>query len=265
MKIFKNNQLKVQCIKNMRNKKYFITSPKPVQQDQQKIISNELITVVLLSENHGHRMKSYGPISLIKLGNKTLLEKQIETIKSTFANFEIIICSGFETAKTVGFIKSKFSELNIRIVENQMHYNSNCCESVRLSLNNTMNNRVLICSGGVLITPGHLTAIDYNNNCILMQNESQDSNFEIGVIENNNLLENFSIGVKNKYWSEIFYLNGEKNISYFLSIVSDPDYKNRFIFEALNEFNKKFQLKTIRTQKPPVKIDNIKTLKRITQ
>lgn len=249
----------------MRNKKNFITSPKLVQQEQAKILSKELITVVLLSENHGHRMKSYGPISLIKLGNKTLLEKQIETIKSTFANFEIIICSGFETFKTVNFIKSKFADLNIRIVENQMHYNSNCCESTRLCLNNTMNSRVLVCGGGVLINQNHLNAIDYNQNCILMQNESPDSNFEIGIIENNNLLENLSIGIKNKYWSEIFYLNGQKDIGHFLSIVSDPDYKNRFIFEALNEFNRKTQLKIVKTQKPPVKIDNIKTLKRIMQ
>lgn len=98
-----------------------------------------------------------------------------------------------------------------------------------------------------------------------MQNESPDSNFEIGIIENNNLLENLSIGIKNKYWSEIFYLNGQKDIGHFLSIVSDPDYKNRFIFEALNEFNRKTQLKIVKTQKPPVKIDNIKTLKRIMQ
>lgn len=246
----------------MRNKKGFITSPKPAQQENSSI-TKELITIVLLGENHGHRMKSYGPISLIKLGTKTLLEKQIETIISTFDNFEIIVCSGFETYKTISFIKSKFSDINIRIVENQMHYNSNCCESARLCMNNTMNGKILVCGGGVLINRNHLNSIDYNKSCILMQNESADSNFEIGVIENNNFLENFSLGIKNKYWSEIFYLNGQKEINHFISIISDPDYKNKFLFEALNEFNKKFQLKTIRTQKPPIKIDNIKTLKRI--
>ena len=248
----------------MRNKKSFITSPKLDRQEQSKI-PKELVTVVLLSENHGHRMKSYGPISLIKLGGKTLLEKQIDSISSTFENFEIIICSGFETEKTVEFVKSKFKNLNIRIVENQMHYNSNCCESARLCLNNTMNDRVLFCSGGVLINQSHLNAIDFGKNCALMQNESPDSNFEIGVIENDNLLENFSIGIKNKYWSEIFYLNGSKEISYFLSIVSDPDYKNRFLFEALNEFNKKIKLQIIKSNKSLLKIDNIRTLKRIAQ
>lgn len=248
----------------MRNKKSFITSPKVEQQEQAKV-PKDLVTIVLLSENHGHRMKSYGPLSLIKLGSKTLLEKQIETIISTFENYEIIICSGFETAKTSTFIKSKFSDLNIRIVENQMHYNSNCCESARLCINNTMNNKIVICGGGVLVTPNHFSSIDYNRSCALMQNQISDSNFEIGIIENNSILENFSIGVKNKYWSEIFYLNGFKEISFFSSIISDPDFKNRFLFEALNEFNKKCKLKIVQTQKPLIKIDNIKTLKRIMQ
>jgi hypothetical protein len=248
----------------MRNKKPFITSPKLDKQEQSKI-PKELVTVVLLGENHGHRMKSYGPISLIKLGGKTLLEKQIDTISSIFDNFEIIICSGFETEKTVDFVKSKFKNLNIRVVENQLHYNSNCCESARLCINNTMNDRILFCNGSVLINPSHLSSIDFEKNWTLIQNESHDSNFEIGVIENNNILENFSIGVKNKYWSEIFYLNGQKEISYFLSIISDPDYKNRFLFEALNEFNKKIKLQIIKSNKSLLKIDNIKTLKRIVQ
>lgn len=248
----------------MRNKKAFITSPKLDKQEQSGI-PKDLVTIILLSENHGHRMKSYGPISLIKLGGKTLLEKQIETISSTFENFEIIVCSGFETEKTVDFIKSKFKNLNIRIVENQMHYNSNCCESARLCLNNTMNDRVLFCSGGVLISQSHLNALDFNKNCVLVQSEVNDSNFEIGVIENDNILENFSIGVKNKYWSEIFYLNGVKEVNYFLSIISDPDYKNKFIFEALNEFNKKIRLHVVKSNKTLLKIDNIRTLKRISQ
>jgi hypothetical protein len=50
-----------------------------------------------------------------------------------------------------------------------------------------------------------------------------------------------------------------------MSIVSNPDYKNRFMFEAINEFNKKFNVITVRAQKAPLKIDNIKTLKRITK
>ena len=117
--------------------------------------------MVLFSENHGYRMKSYGPVPLIKIDGKSLIETQINAIKSTFSNFEIILCSGFETERTVNFIKEKFNNINIRVVENQVHYNSNCCESARLCINNTMNNKILFCGGGVLLTPTCLNLIDY--------------------------------------------------------------------------------------------------------
>lgn len=247
----------------MRDKKTFITSPKAEPRGPNGTRTKEFVTVVLLSENHGHRMKSYGPISLIRIGGKTLIEKQIEAIKSCFVNFEIIVCSGFETSKIVSFIRNKFSNLNIRVVENQMHYTSNCCESARLCLSNTTNNKVLFCNGGVLINSSHLNLINLEQNCIVIQDESYDSNFEIGVIENNNKLENFSIGIKNKYWSEILYLNGEKEVNALYSVISNPEYKNRFMFEAINEINKNFNIQVVKTSKPLTKLDNIKTLKRV--
>jgi len=245
----------------MRDKNNFITSPRgsEVKQTKQK----DLVTIILFSENHGHRMKSYGPISLIKIGNKTLIEKQIDAINNVFSNFEIILCSGFETSKIVTFIKSKLSHINIRIVENQIHYNSNCCESARLCINNTTNNKVLFCNGGILINSQSLNAVDLNTNCVLMQDHSYDPNFEIGIIQNNNRLENFSLGVKNKYWSEIFFINGEKDIANFSSILYNPDFKNKFMFEAINEFNKKSYIRVIKNPRESMKLDNIKTLKRI--
>jgi hypothetical protein len=247
----------------MKNKETFITSPK--SGDKSKKNSDELVTVVLLSENHGHRMKSYGPISLIKLENKTILEKQIDAIKACFKNFEIIICSGFETEKVVNFVKSKFSNLNIRIVENQIYYHSNCCESARLCLSNTVNTKILFCSGGILLNQNHLNLIDLNQTCILGQYNNSDSNFEIGIIENNNRLESFALGIKDKFWSEIFYINSQKHIDALFSILCLPDYKNKFIFEAINEINKSINIGVIFNQKISPKIDNIKTLKRITQ
>lgn len=246
----------------MRNRK-IITSPRrsaTVKVDK----PNELVTVALLSENHGHRMKSYGPISLIKIGSKTLLEKQIDAIRNTFPNCEIIICAGFEASKTAHFIKSKFHDLNIRVVENQMHYNSNCCESARLCLNNTMNNKVLICSGGILFSAAHLQTIDLDKTCVLSQKDNFATAFEIGVIENDNMLETFSIGIKHNYWSEIFFLNGGKEINHFLSIISQTDYKNRFIFEAINEMNKKYPVTVIKSHKNLQKINNLRALREVT-
>lgn len=236
-------------------KKDFITGTRK-QNDK----SNDLVTFVFLSENYGHRMKSYGPLALIKIKDKTLLEKQIEAIQAVFLNYEIILCSGFETFKTVEFIKNKFSTINIRVVENQMHFNSNCCESIRLCLSNTMNDKIIISNGSVLFTPKQLSSINLDT-CILTQTR-ESSGFEIGVIENDNRLENLSFGLKNKYWCEVFCLNGKEDISQFYSIISNTDFKNKFMFEAINLFSKK---KTVFTNEIEslINLNNIKNYKGI--
>lgn len=245
----------------MRTDKKFITSPR-ISRSLSK--QTDFVSVVLFSENHGYRMKSYGPIPLIQIEGKSLIEKQIDSIKSIFTNFEIILCSGFETEKTVNFIRDHCGNVNIRVVENQVHYNSNCCESARLCINNTMNNKILFCGGGVLLTSECLSLIDLNTSSIIYQNQHDDSNFEVGVVHNNNQLEGLSIGVKNQYWTELLYLADKKTIKLLYSILSNPEYKNRFIFEAINELPNKQHI-TVKKNKrlPIIKVNSIKILKRI--
>ena len=244
-----------------RNKKY-ITSPRYEANTNQK---TDLVSVILLSENHGYRMKSYGPISLIEVGGKSLLERQIESIQAAFLNFEIILCSGFETEKIVNFIKDKYADVNIRVVENQVHYNSNCCESTRLCINNTTNNRILLCGGSVLIDSSHLEMLDLNQSSIIIQDQGENSSFEVGVVvSQKSKLENLSLGVKFNYWTELVYLANEKIIKAIYSIVSNPEYKNRFVFEAINELSSKHDILVVNNQQSPLrKIDTLKTLKRI--
>ena len=246
----------------MKHNKKYITSPKHGAKKQER---TELVSVILLSENHGYRMKSYGPISLIQVGGKSLLERQIESIQAVFVNFEIILCSGFETEKIVNFIKDKYKDVNIRVVENQVHYNSNCCESTRLCINNTTNNKILLCGGSVLITPSHLEMIDLNQSSIMSQDEDTNSAFEVGVVSSHkSRLEHLSFGVKLNYWTELVYLSNEKIIRAIYAIVSNPEYKNRFVFEAINELSIKHDIRVVNNSQTPIrKIDNLKTLKRI--
>ena len=244
----------------MRNKN-FITG---TQKGNQKIKIDDFFTIIILGENHGYRMKSYGPLPLIKIYHQTLIERQINAIKETFINFEIILCTGYESTKTVNFIRERFPDINIRPVENQIHYNSNCCESTRLCLNNTTNDNIIICGGGVLLLASQLSVIDFSHSTIVTQNQIDDSNFEVGVIQNNGNFEQFSLGVRHEYWTEIVYLRGLKTINKFSNIISNVEYKNRFLFEAINELSKTTMIKVQEnTIQPIMKLNNIKTLKRI--
>ena len=246
----------------MRDAKRFITSPK----HQLQMAGDDFVSILLLGENYGYRMKSYGPISLVNIENKTLIEKQVDSIKASFVNFEIILCCGFDSERTIHFIRSKLSGTNIRIVENQIHDNSNCCESMRLCLNNTMNDKVIICSGELLLGPDHFKKVNPKVSSVVIQNENFSTNLEVGAIHNAGKLESMSLGIRSHHWSEIFCLSGNKIIKSLQSIISIPDYKNKFIFEAINELIKKHSIQVIDTSDTPItKVNNIKTLRKISR
>jgi len=237
----------------------FIVSP---QQSDKR--SDGLTTIILLSENVGHRMKSYGSISLLSVGNRTILEHQIDAIKSRFINYEIILCGGFDIDRLVKFVYNKYRTDNIRVVENQMYQHSNGCESVRLCLNNTTNNRILICNGELMLTSSCLSSLDLSCSHVLIE-KKHVSNLEIGVtITPEGFAETFCYGVNHK-WSEVVFLHQPDIIDSLRKIISTPDYKTKFVFEALNDLGRmtKYKLKTVENQSTMVKVDNVKTYHQI--
>jgi len=244
-------------------KSKFITQAKPDPNDLRR---EGQITFILLAENYGYRMKSYGPISLVEIAGKTLLQHQIEAIQSCFVDFEIIICSGFETQKVYHYIQAHFPpSVPIRLVENQVYYHSNCCEGLRLCMNNTMNNRVVICGGGVMLTSEYLKSLNIRRSSLLCQEPDKEQNFDIGIIENDDKrLEQFSLAMKTKVWTELLYLTGEAVIKSFYNTISKPELKTKFLFEAVNEWRGRRQLLVCdNSAETIVKINNIKTLKRM--
>lgn len=228
---------------------------------------DEKVTFIFLAENYGYRMKSYGPVPLINLGDKTLLEHQIHAIEATFIDFEIILCSGFETQKVYQFVQANFApSVPIRIVENQVYYHSNCCEGLRLCMNNTRNDRIIVCGGGVLLTIPYLRSLNIKKSSIPYQKSSKESSFDIGIISNDDRLENLALAVKDNVWTDLLYLNGETLIRSFYNTISKPELKTKFLFEAINAWRGRRQLfLSENTDEQIVKVDNIKTFKRITE
>lgn len=237
--------MKLQSKKRPGNKKI----EKPVEQDA--------ITVILLCDNPGYRMKSYGPISLINIGSKKLIDLQIDAITTVFPKSEIIICLGFDCEKVCRYIKSKYLD-KIRIVENQLYATTNSCESLRLCLNNSNSNKILICDGNLLFDRQTISLIDKTKPCVLVESEPNDT-LEIGININKNVAQFFSFGAK-YIWSEIMFLAGNDIIESFRKILSNSHNKTRFVFEAINELiTMKYEIKTIHNKRSLHKVNNIKT------
>lgn len=248
----------------MRKSGRFITTAKADTNENRR---DDKVSFILLAENYGHRMKSYGPVSLIKIGDKTLLEHQIDSIKSVFVDFEIILCSGFETQKVYQFIQSNIdTKIQIRIVENQVYYHSNCCEGLRLCMNNIRNNKIVICGGGVLLTVDYLRSLNVKKSSILYQEDDKDSSFDVGVIENGDRLEALSLAVDGRVWTDILYLTGDVFVRSFYNLISRPEFKNKFLFEAINAWRGKNNVWVSQnTGEKIIRVDNIRMLKRISE
>lgn len=245
----------------MRKKRH-IASAKPWSNEEKKL--KDFVTVVILSENHGYRMKSYGSIPLITIKDKALIQRQIETIRATLLNYEIIICAGFESKKITEYVKKNLGHANVRVIENQVHFNSNCCESARLCVGNTMNNRILFLSGSLLLTPEFLSTVDYSKSSIVVQDKNPTMNFEVCGISEKQKLTSLCLGEKNNFWTESVFLKGGETIEKFYDIISNPDFKNKFLFEAINELSKTKEISVMKNSGIPLlKINNLKSLKEI--
>ena len=117
----------------------------------------------------------------------------------------------------------------------------------------------------MLLTPQYLQSINLKKSSILFQ-EANDQEFEVGVIGNQGKLENLSLAVSDMKWTELTYITGENIIQSFYNTVSNPEYKNKFLFEAINSWTGRRQVCLKKNSGDPiVKINTIKTLKRINE
>lgn len=234
---------------------------KKVTKKINKEATPEFISVVILCDQYGPRMKTYGPCSLIQIKNAKVLDYQIKYILETFQKCEIVLCTGFNADKIQKYIYQKYANINIRVVENQNFEWTNTCESVRLCLNNVNNSKILIIDGSILFFKETIAQIDIHKSCVIYENNNPT--LEIGLNCDKDKLEYMSVGL-NKKWSEILFLHDRHIIAGFINILSDNSFKKRFIFEAINKLlDLKYDMKCIESKKQNIKIENTKTFQNL--
>jgi CTP:phosphocholine cytidylyltransferase-like protein len=190
-------------------------------------IDSSNITVVILGARPINRAKSMGIHYLLPLNNhQTLLEYQLQEIRTSFPKSEVVFVGGYEIDR---IIKKKF--IDVRFVENLKYEDTNEIEDVRLALNCVLNKQVLFITNDAKysfqtfnnITNGS-TTIEYS-----VQNPTTDL---IGIRSNSNYVECLSFH-ENSKWPGIIFLC-HKELELLRQYASVRTNGSHFLFEAIN-------------------------------
>jgi len=199
-----------------------------ITKDTQTYVEQD-IAVAILSAGAGSRIKSYEPRSLLRIGDKSLIEHQISIIRECFESPEIISVVGYDCERVIKKIKNK-----TRIVENQLHDQSNTSESIRLAFHNTNKKNFLFFHGDLYFNKETLQDLDYKKSFIIIDTNGQMADKEVGVTVSGNKASILSYGLPVK-WAQIVYVTGREHqiLKNIFQKYTLPD-KKLLSFEIIN-------------------------------
>lgn len=187
------------------------------------------LSVIVLCAGIGHRMKSYGPKSLLMLPDgHTIISKIMENVYLHYPKSELIVTVGFEADKVIDALPP-----TVHVIENQLYEETNTLEETRLALNAATNENVLLIHGDLIFNAIALDKINKKQSCVIIDSNDQIDDSEIGVTVVDNKVTIFAYDLPKK-WCYVAYLTGEE-LELFRKIVKDRDRSRWYVFEALNE------------------------------
>tara|TARA_Y100000296_G_scaffold75741_1_gene95720 strand:- start:652 stop:1368 length:717 start_codon:yes stop_codon:yes gene_type:complete len=217
-----------------------------------------LLSVIIPVAGMGHRMKSYGPKCLLHVDKEsTIIERIIYNVYKSYPYSDIIAVVGFDADKVI-----KTLPRDIRIIENQLYEETNVVESLRLALNNSVCDNVLIIYGDLIFNQDAILGITENGSCAVVDTKSRFKNEEIGVTVVNDKISSFAYGLDTK-WAQMIYLTGvELNI--FRELCFDRKKNRLYPFEILNMvINRGGKIKAVEPDDMEIlEVDSLRDLRR---
>lgn len=188
------------------------------------------VQAIILAAGAGARTRSYEPRCLLKYNGQIILDSQIETIQNRFTKSEITIVGGIESHKIIKKIGK-----TARFVENQIHDDSNSGESLRLGVNNSLQDNILFFHGDLIFSNQIFDKIDMDKSSLLIDKSNQIDEKEVGVtiVDGKATVLSYNLPIK---WCQIAYLNTNDTLLLRrLLIRSDFDTRHLLTFEIINK------------------------------
>ena len=186
------------------------------------------LTVIIPVAGMGHRMKSYGPKCLLPANTKeTILDKTIANVEREYPYSDIIVVVGFESEKVI-----KSLPHNIRIVENKQFEETNIAESIRIGINASSTDKLLIVYGDLVFNVYSIRDLTSDGPCAVVDSKDRFKEEEIGVTVVDGCITNFAYGLPKK-WSQIAYFENE-SFEILKTLCSDKRKSKLYPFELFN-------------------------------
>ena len=182
-------------------------------------------SIIIPTAGLATRMKSYGPKSLIKINNKTILQRQLDWVKKNFPTNETILVGGFMADNLFNNTPDDLIK-----IENERYAETNVARSIGMALRTVSTNNIIIINGDLVFK--NIKISFPKTSCIVTCDRLMSDN-EVGCNISDNRLSYLMYDLPKK-WAQIAYLTDEV-LEAFKSLVWNRDNEKKYTFELLNE------------------------------
>ena len=186
------------------------------------------VTVIIPAAGMGRRMKSYGPKSLIKIGDSTLIKNQIATLRECLETRNIILVCGFRAEKLMDETPDSIIK-----IENELYEESNVVRSIAMGLRAIQSETtVVIIYGDLVFNQAAIESLDLEKSCVIIDAVNMGSS-EVGcIIDSKNKLANMMYDLPEK-WGQIAVFKG-RELDLLKELCWDKKNNRKFGFEIIN-------------------------------
>lgn len=187
-----------------------------------------IIDIILLAAKANKKLRKCGAKPIIKISSRqTILQRQVSILKKYFNKFNLHLVVGFRQDEIIQHAHETYNRINI--IENKEYDNLNIAHSIKLGLQQTTRNNIMIMYGD-LVFSRHI--FDKTNFCIsnvFIENYKNLHNRSIGCIINNGQLQNMMWNIPDKWCQIAFFSKREAEILRQLDINS-----RHFTYQIIN-------------------------------
>lgn len=191
--------------------------------------SSEL-SIVIPAAGVGRRIKSKEPKALLRVGDKSLIERQLEILWTIYPKADILVAVGYRAAE----VRQQLKDYPVRFIYNPLYETTNVAFSLNLGVQAAISHNCLIVYGDLIFNENAVRTITVGKSKILIDSNNLFNEDEAGlIVDEKDKVTNLSFGLPQK-WAQIVYLEG-KELDLFRSACYNENSQRWFGYELLNE------------------------------